>query len=77
MDNIEKSYRLLLYIQHNLNKEKLEQIYNTEMGSHLWEKFLYYDRNLLIFLNYLDKNNKEIFFNAMRDENNNILIYNL
>jgi len=69
MDNIEKSYRLLLYIQHNLNKEKLEQIYNTEMGSHLWEKFLYYDRNLLIFLNYLDKNNKEIFFNAIRDGN--------
>jgi len=73
MDNIEKSYRLLLYIQHNLNKEKLEQIYKTEMGSHLWEKFLYYDRNLLIFLNYLDKNNKEIFFNAIRGENNNIL----
>jgi hypothetical protein len=69
MDNIEKSYRLLLYIQHNLNKEKLEQIYNTEMGSHLWKKFLYYDRNLLIFLNYLDKNNKEIFFNTMRGEN--------
>ena len=73
MDNIEESYRLLLYIQHNLNKEKLEQIYKTEMGSHLWEKFLYYDRNLLIFVNYLDKNNKEIFFNAMRAENNNIL----
>lgn len=73
MDNIEESYRLLLYIQHNLNKEKLEQIYKIEMGSHLWGKFLYYDRNLLIFVNYLDKNNKEIFFNAMRAENNNIL----
>ena len=73
MDNIEGSYRLLLYIQHNLNKEKLEKIYNSELGSHLWEKFLYYDRNLLIFLNYLDKNNKEIFFNTMRARENNIL----
>ena len=75
MDNIEKSYRLLLYIQHTLNKEKLKKIYNfeTELGSHLWEKFLYYDSNLLMFLNYLDKNNKEIFFKAMHMENNNIL----
>ena len=73
MDNIEKSYRLLLYIQHNLNKEKLEQIYNNEMGSHLWEKYLYYDRNLLMFLNYLDENNKKLFFDTMRAGNNNIL----
>lgn len=73
MDNIEKSYRLLLCIQHNLNKEKLKQIYNNEMGSHLWEKFLYYDRNLLMFLNYLDENNKKIFFDTMRIHDNNVL----
>ena len=73
MDNIEKSYRLLLHIQHNLNKEKLKQIYNTEIGSHLWDKFLYYDRNLLLFLNYLDANNKELFFISMRARNDNIL----
>ena len=73
MDNIEKSYRLLLYIQHNLNKEKLEQIYNNEMGSHLWDKYLYYDRNLLMFLNYLDENNKKLFFDTMRAGNNNVL----
>ena len=73
MDNIEKSYRLLLYLQHNLNKEKLEKIYDTDMGSHLWDKFLFYDRNILMFLNYLDKNNKVLFFNAVRVCEGNVL----
>jgi hypothetical protein len=65
MKKIRESYRLLLYVQVHLDKEKLEKIYGVDLGSHLWDKFLYYDRNLLIFINYLDTNNREIFFNSV------------
>lgn len=64
-ENIDKYYRILLYVQNNMNKEKLEKIYDAEMANHLWEKFLYYDRNVLMFLNYLDVKNKKIFLHAM------------
>lgn len=56
-----KVSRLLLYIQHNLSQEKLIKLYGEQVGSHLWDKFLYYDRNLLMFINYLDKDNRPIF----------------
>ncbi len=65
MKNIKECCNLLIYLQINLDKEKIVQIYGSDLGSHLWDKFLYYDRNLLIFINYLDTNNREIFFNSV------------
>ena len=66
---MDKIIRNLFFIQENLCLEQLEQIYDDYMASHLWNKFIYYDRNLLLFINYLDKDNKDKFFNAL---NNNI-----
>ena len=58
---MDKMSRRLLFVQHNLNKEKLTRIYGDEMGDHLWDKFLYYDSNLLKFINYLDADNRPKF----------------
>ena len=70
MKKIRESYRLLLYVQLHLDKEKLEKIYGLDLGSHLWHKFLYYNYNLLMFINYLDDDNQEKFFNSFETENN-------
>lgn len=69
IENIQKSYRLLLYVQHNLSLEKLKIIYDTNMAQHLWDKFLYYDRNLLLFINYLDTGNFDLFFKLGFEDN--------
>jgi len=69
MKKIRESYRLLLYVQVNLDKEKLEKIYGVDLGSHLWDKFLYYNYNLLMFINYLDDDNQEKFFNSFETDN--------
>ena len=53
--------RILLYVQHNLNKDKLIRIYGDDLGGHLWGKFIYHDRNLLTFINYLDSVNRNKF----------------
>ena len=63
-EEIEKYYKILFYIQQNLSLEKLESIYDSNMALHLWDKFIYYDRNLLHFINYLDKENYNIFFES-------------
>jgi len=68
-NDLKKSYRLLLYIQNNINLEILERIFHKNMASHLWNKFVYYDRNLLLFINYLDEENFELFFQKGIDDN--------
>ena len=65
MQNIEESYKILLSIQNNLNLEKLQEMYEHDMAMHLWNKFIYYDRNIISFISYLDKENKRIFFDSV------------
>ena len=65
MENNSFFLRNLYLIQENIDLEKLEKIYDSKMASHLWDKFIYYDRNLLSFINYLDIENKSIFLDAI------------
>ena len=58
--------KILLYIQNNLCLEHLEEIYSDKKKSlHLWEKFVYYDRNLLTFIEYLDNQNRKLFLDSI------------
>ena len=65
---MEDFYKNLVITQENLSIEQLEKIYEPWMASHLWDKFIYYDRNLLTFINYLDSENRKLFFDAMNND---------
>jgi hypothetical protein len=59
----------LCYVQENLSLEILQKIYDEDMASHLWNKFIYFDSNLLLWISYLDKHNKHIFIENINNDN--------
>jgi hypothetical protein len=52
----------LFEIQQQLNPRDCRAIVNQELlGNHLFQKFVAYDRNLLVFYHNLDNGNKQRF----------------
>lgn len=59
--DINKASRLLLFIQHNLTEETLSKLYGIEEGEKLWTQFVHYNKNLLMFINYLGESRRKTF----------------
>jgi hypothetical protein len=61
-DNI----RQLIQLQFILNPQICEKVWKTDLGNHMWEKFIRVDRNLLIWLNSMDTYTQETLFRKLK-----------
>ena len=67
----ELSFKKFLYLQVNFNQELCDDIFGN-ISKHLFSKWLYYDNNLIIFINSLDRDNKKILFEWLNQNDNKI-----
>ena len=62
IENIELIYFHLSELQNKFDIELSQKIFGSELGTHLYDKWLFYESNLLEFINRLDFNNKDKIF---------------
>lgn len=67
---VEKYFKKFLYFQNNFDLELSKQIFGNRIAQHLFNKWLFYDRNVIDFINYLDDENKQKIFNYLIILNN-------
>lgn len=60
--NLYDAYFILQMIQTNLNLEICNNIFDKNISSHLWEKFLTSDQNIISFISRLDVINRKKLF---------------
>ena len=73
-------YSKFLTTQVNMNQSMMDDIYGEgDLSNHLFEKWMYCDRNIIEFINRLDIGNKTIFLSWINDINdiNFILNYSI
>jgi hypothetical protein len=56
----ENTLNSLLSIQSNIDKREMMLLYGDRIGSHLFEKFVRFDRNIINLYSALDKYNRLI-----------------
>lgn len=57
-------YEKFLYLQNNFDLEMSIKIFG-DIGEHLFEKWLYCDRNIIDFITCLDSENKQKIFDFL------------
>ncbi len=62
IENIELFYFHLSELQNKFDIELSQKIFGVNLGTHLYDKWLFYESNLLEFMNRLDFNNKDKLF---------------
>lgn len=56
----------LIQLQFILNPQICKQVWRSDLGNHMWEKFIGMDRNLLIWLNSMDTYTRETLFRKLK-----------
>jgi Fe-S cluster biosynthesis and repair protein YggX len=59
MDFQYESFDIFLYIQCNFSKKICDELYKN-LSTHIWNKWLQSNGNILIFINRLDKINRNL-----------------
>jgi hypothetical protein len=63
-------FKKFLYFQTNFDLEMSKKIFGNRIGHHLFDKWLFYERNIIDFINYLDDENKQKIFDYLTTQNN-------
>jgi hypothetical protein len=58
---MERSYKILLYIQNTFSRDVANEIYG-DLAEHIYEKWVRLDYNILVFLSSLDYSNRFLLF---------------
>jgi len=54
---------------YNANKDIFKVVFGSDMGEHLWSKFVNdYDRDISRSFGYMDNNNRKLLVEAITDE---------
>ena len=67
MHKMEQYYKKFLNLQINFNLELSNQIFGNILGKHLFEKWIFYDRNIIEFIYHLDNENKQKIFDFLEN----------
>jgi hypothetical protein len=57
---------ILISMQSNLDGPEMRNLFGKQLGNHLFEKFVRYDRNIVYFYSALDAQHRKIFEDTIR-----------
>jgi hypothetical protein len=66
----DKYYKKFLYLHLNFDLEMSLNIFGNVMGTHLYEKWLFYDQNIIEFIYNLDDENTQKLFEYLLNLDN-------